>query len=230
MIRLASSMSSSLPVSFHQPSMTWGRTMWPLVDQPLDRVGDLELAARRRLDGLDRLEDRRVEHVDADQRQIGGRHPSASRPGAPPARPSARRRRTGSGRARARAGSGCWASRRGSARPAGSSRSRIRLSPRYMQNGSVPRNGSETSTACARPERGLLLDVRDRHPEPAAVPDRVADLLPGVADHDPDLADPGGSQRLDPVEEDGLVGDRNELLGRRERDRTEPGAAAPGED
>ena len=26
MMRLASSMSSSLPVSFHQPSMTWGRT------------------------------------------------------------------------------------------------------------------------------------------------------------------------------------------------------------
>ncbi len=51
--------------------------VWPhhesMVDQPLDRVGDLELAARRRPDGLHRLEDRRVEHVHADQRQVGRR-------------------------------------------------------------------------------------------------------------------------------------------------------------
>ena len=44
-----------------------------VIDQPLDRVGDLVLVAPRRLDGVDGLEDVRVEHVDADQRQIAGR-------------------------------------------------------------------------------------------------------------------------------------------------------------
>ncbi len=90
-----------------------------MVDQPLDGVRDLELAARRRHDGLHRLEDRRVEHVHADQRQVRGRrlrlldephdiavaqlgHAELARVGH-----------------RARAGSGYWASPRGIARPAG---------------------------------------------------------------------------------------------------------------
>ena len=67
-------------------------------------------------------------------------------------------------------------------------------------------------------------------PEPAAVTDRVADLLPGVPDHDADLADPRRGQGLDPIEEDGLVGDRDELLGGREGDGAEPGAAPAGQD
>ena len=43
----------------------------PRVDQVLDRVGDLELAAPRRLDRPRGVEDRRREHVDADERQVG---------------------------------------------------------------------------------------------------------------------------------------------------------------
>ena len=49
-MRLASSMSSSLPVSFHQPLTMCGWTVEPAVDQVLDGVGDLQLAARRRPD------------------------------------------------------------------------------------------------------------------------------------------------------------------------------------
>ena len=45
--RLASSMSSRRPVSFHQPRTMCGSTRSPRVDEVLDRVGDLELAARR---------------------------------------------------------------------------------------------------------------------------------------------------------------------------------------
>jgi hypothetical protein len=53
-VRLASSMSSSLPVSFHHPTRCAdGRVA--VVDQVLDRVGDLELAAEARLDALDRV-------------------------------------------------------------------------------------------------------------------------------------------------------------------------------
>ena len=51
-----------------------------VVDQPLDGVGDLQLAAGRRLDGPHRLVDRRVEQVDADERQVGRRVAPASRP------------------------------------------------------------------------------------------------------------------------------------------------------
>ena len=62
------------------------------VDQVLDRVGDLELAARRRLDRARRVVDLRREHVHADERQVGRRLASASRPGARPG-PSRRARR-----------------------------------------------------------------------------------------------------------------------------------------
>ena len=43
--RLAASMSSRRPVSFHQPRDDVRLDAQPLVDQVLDRVGDLELAA-----------------------------------------------------------------------------------------------------------------------------------------------------------------------------------------
>ena len=47
--------------------------MIALVHETLDRVGDLQLAAPRRLDGVDGLKDIVIEHVDADQRQIARR-------------------------------------------------------------------------------------------------------------------------------------------------------------
>src|SRR5439155_9037161 len=43
------------------------------VDQPLDRVGDLELAARGGPDALDRVEHVPVEQVDADDGEIAAR-------------------------------------------------------------------------------------------------------------------------------------------------------------
>ena len=47
--RLASSSGVSLPVSIHQPVEQLGADAVALVDQPLDGVGDLQLAAGRRL-------------------------------------------------------------------------------------------------------------------------------------------------------------------------------------
>ena len=69
--RLASSMSSRRPVSFHQPRTTCDSTACCGVDEPLDRVGDLQLAAAGRLDRPRGLVDPRREHVDADQREVG---------------------------------------------------------------------------------------------------------------------------------------------------------------
>ena len=80
-------------------------------------------------------------------------------------------------------------------------------------------------------ERGLLLDVGDRHAEALAFARRLADLAPGLGrDDDPDLVDPGGGQCLDPVEQHGLVGHGHELPGARVGDRAQAGAGAAGED
>ncbi len=51
-MRFASSMSSSLPVSFHQPRDDVRVDGQAVVDQTLDGVGDLELAAGGGLDAL----------------------------------------------------------------------------------------------------------------------------------------------------------------------------------
>ena len=82
----------------------------------------------------------------------------------------------------------------------------------------------------SEPQRRFLLDIRDRDAESAAVAHGVADLLARVADHDADLEDSGRGQRLDPVEEDGFVGNGDELLGGREGDGSEPGPAPAGQD
>ena len=70
MIRFASSRSSGRPVSFHQPLTISARTIRPVIDQPLDRLGDLVLASPRGLERLRGLEDRVVEQVHADERQV----------------------------------------------------------------------------------------------------------------------------------------------------------------
>ena len=68
-------------------------------------------------------------------------------------------------------------------------------------------------------------------PNAAAVAGRRADLVAGLRrDDDPDLGDAGLDQRLDPVEEHGLVGDGHELLRRGVGDRAQPRAGAARED
>ena len=80
-------------------------------------------------------------------------------------------------------------------------------------------------------ERLVLDDVGDAQPELRAVARGLADLLAGLGgDDDPDLLDSGLGHRLDPVEEDRLVGDRHELLGARVRDGAQARALASGED
>ncbi len=60
-------------MSFHQPLTTSERTVLPVLDQRLDRLGDLQLAPPGGLQGAGGVEDRGAEQVDADQREVGGR-------------------------------------------------------------------------------------------------------------------------------------------------------------
>ena len=81
------------------------------------------------------------------------------------------------------------------------------------------------------PERRVLLDVGDLDPELRAVAGRLADLAAGLGrDDDPDFADARGGHRLDAVEEHRLVGDGDELLRRRIGDRAQARALAARED
>ena len=157
--RFASSMSSSLPVSFHQPSTMCGRTVEAAIDQVLDRVGDLELVAEARLDAVHRLEDLGTEHVDADEREVADRLLRLLDEPDDLAVRRAPRRRTSADRARASAGS---------ARPASRARTRrtncvmplfSRLSPRYITNGSSPMKSRLILHGVREPARRVLLDV-----------------------------------------------------------------------
>ena len=79
-------------------------------------------------------------------------------------------------------------------------------------------------------ERLFLRDVGDREPPRRAVPDGGADLVAGLADHDPDFGDAHVSDRLERVEQDRRPGDGNQLLRVRVRERSQarPLALPPG--
>ena len=58
-------------MSFHQPLHDVRLDAHTVVNEVLDRVGDLELAAGGGLDRARRVVDRGGEHVHADERQVG---------------------------------------------------------------------------------------------------------------------------------------------------------------
>ena len=79
-------------------------------------------------------------------------------------------------------------------------------------------------------ERLVLLDVLDGDAEGRAVARGGADLGARLGgDDDADLLDAGSRHRLDPVEQDGLVGHGHELLCTRVGERTQARARAAGE-
>ena len=77
--------------------------------------------------------------------------------------------------------------------------------------------------------RGVLLDIGDRDTPGRPVADRRPDFSLRVADDDADLLDAGLRQRLDTIEEHGLVGHGHKLLGAGIRERPEPRASAAAE-
>ncbi len=75
----------------------------------------------------------------------------------------------------------------------------------------APRKSSAVSTASPA-QRRFLPDERYPQTESRAVSDGCLDLGMCVTDDDPDVLDPRVSEGLEPVEQHGLVGDRNQLL------------------
>ena len=202
-----------------------------VVHQPLDRVGDLQLAALGRLDRPRGLVDHRREHVDAHQREVGrGLGRLLDQPHHAPVD--------------AELGDAVVL-RVGHLREQDQRLGRLRaevldelLHPALQQvvaevhherRAAQERLGREHGVSEAG---GLVLhDVADPHAELAAVAGGLADLVAGLRrDDDPDVADARGGHRLDAVEQHRLVRHRHELLRRGERDRPQPGPPAARQD
>jgi hypothetical protein len=73
------------------------------------------------------------------------------------------------------------------------------------------------------------VSVGDVQAEGGAVADGRADLVGGVPDDHADVGDAGRRDGLQAVEQDGLVGDGHELLGRGVGDRPQSGTGSAGE-
>ena len=197
----------------------------------LDRVGDLELAAPGWLDGARGLEDRAREHVDADEGEVGGRlrgllHEARDAVGPVELGHAVVLRILHRGEEDE--GVRRLVSERGH-------QIDDAVAQQVVAEVHDERRVAEKRLArehrVREAERGLLLDVGDRDAEVLAVTRRLTDLAACLGrDDDPDLVDPGGGQRLDPVEEHRLVGHGHELLGARVGDRAQAGAGAAGED
>ena len=187
--RLLSSSGSFLPVSIHQPAEDLVAHPMAVVDQPLDGVGDLELAAGRRFDRRaprcgcrDRRGRRRRPRgrtagpagfsISCDHLAVGAEHRDAELPrdrrrarggSAPTRTPS-----VGAGPVRARSASKASTN---SLSPCCSM-----LSPRYITKSSSPRKSRAMSTQCARPSGAscgmYVTSTPQREPSPTAARSR----------------------------------------------------------
>ena len=61
-------------------------------------------------------------------------------------------------------------------------------------------------------KRRVLPDIGDAQPEFAAIAHGRPDRRSGISHHDPDVSDAGVPDGLNPVEQNGLIGSRQQLL------------------
>src|SRR5919202_129373 len=184
-----------------------------VLDEVLDRIGDFELAAPRRTNMLDRFPDMMVEHVDADQCEVGDellgfldqpldlalaiqlRHPELARVGdfleydlrVPVARAE------------------LLDERRDSAFEA--------VIAEKHDETLVAQEITALLDGVGQAKRRALLNVGDVHAPAPTAAHRVFDLLRRIADDDADLGNAGVANGLDHPEEDRLVGHGNKLFG-----------------
>jgi hypothetical protein len=202
----------------------------PAVHERLDRVGDLELAAPRRLDRPGRLEDRRREHVHAHQREVGlGLLGLLDQPRHPPVVELGHAVVLGVGHGRQQDEGVRLLGAEG--RDEVDDAVAQKVVAQVHDEGRVAQEGLGGEDRVGQPERLVLLDVLDRDAEARAVAGRLPDLAAGLGgDDDAHLLDPGGGHGLDAVEEDRLVCHGDELLRARVGERTQSRALPSGED
>jgi hypothetical protein len=201
----------------------------PVIHEVLDGVGDLELSAPRRLDRGSRLEHRRREDVDPGQRQVrdvllrlldqlydavtieDGHAETLRLRDLDEEDLSV-----------------------GAVLPVGVHETADALGkevvPQIHHEVVVVQVVAAGEEGMGQPQRSLLADVGHAHTEATAVPDGPADLLLRVPDDDPDVLDPGIGHGAKPVEEDGLVGNGDELLRLSVCDRPEPASGPSRQD
>ena len=229
-IRFASSRSSGLPVSFHQPSTISARTVRPWSTSHW--IASV-ISYSPRHDGSSVAHASRigvVEQVDAHEREVARRTPSASPPAARRARPPARPRRTARAPARAPGRSARPARLRSNSSTNRVTPSSSTLSPRYSRNGSPAHEVGRRQHRVREPERRGLRDVGDVQPPPRSVAHRGAHLVARGADHDAHLGDARRRDGLERVEQDRRAGDGDQLLRVRVGERPEAGALPAGQD
>ncbi len=201
----------------------------PAVDEVLDGVGDLQLAAARGPDGLGRLHDRRGEHVDPDQGEVAarlrrlldqGHHAAVLQLG------DAVRLRVGHALEQDHRVAGAGAEAVDQLRDAVAQQ----VVAEVHHEGRAVEVLLGLQHGVGQAERGGLADVGHLQADRRAVADGGLDLGVGVADHDADLGDPRLAQGVEAVEEHRPVGDGHELLGARVGDRAQPRPRAAGQD
>lgn len=181
--------------------------------QPLDGVGDLQLAARARHDRVDGLVDGWGEEVDADERQVGARHRGLLD------EPLHDARRVHLGHAeRARVldlGDEHLGGRTQRVELGGGLGDALgeHVVAEVHHEVVVAEEVLGELHALGEALGALLRDVRDLDAEPGPVAERLGYLLDVVADDDPDLGDTEVADVVEHPLKDGLVGDRDELLG-----------------
>ena len=205
----------------------------PGVEQPLDRVGDLQLVPPARPDRGDRVVDRRTEQVDAREREVAARTGRLLLQADDPSR------RVELGHAELpRVGHpGQQDHRVRVARVVGPLElldERVDAADEDVvaevhDERLVTEEVARDEHRVGQAERCLLAQVGDLQPERRPVADRRPDLGLGVADDDADLGDPGRGHRVERVEEHRAVGHRDELLGRGVRERAQPRAGTAAE-
>ena len=222
-------MSASWPVSFHQPVTTSDWTRWPSSIRPW--IASVISSSPRQEGSSARAASKieRAEEVDADQGEVGRRvfrlldqadDALAVQLGDPVGLRVVDRREEDQ-----RVGLGLAEGRDEAAQAVAQ-----QVVAEVHDEGRAADELLRGQHRVGEPGRLVLDDVGDLRPEVRPVPGRLADLIPGLRrDDDPDLRHPGVDQRLDPVEEHGLVGDGHQLLRRGVRDRAQPGARAAGE-
>ncbi len=237
-----SSSGSFLPVSSHQPSSRSWRTRWPCsmshwmasVISSSPRVG--------RLDAGDRFVDELREEVDADEREVrrrigrlldetddvavlvDGGDAEAVRVGHRAQQDLRRRRRRAAVELELVGDASVLVE-------AGDEVDEALLQhvvAEVHHEVVVAEEVAGDEHAVGQAERLVLRDVGDLGAEVRAVADGLTHLGPGLAGDDADVGDAGLDHVLDAVEEDGLVGDRHQLLGARVRNGAQACARAAG--